>query len=146
MADNYLYLITLGVVLLNIFIGHFFAPMGIILAPFVISIVTVLLAKLNDKMRFIKLTMLTLILIIINDLGLLFFAGGTLDNVGLGIHNLSLFVGYILSSIILTITCHIKYKESSNKIKFKSVLFSLIIFILYFAFKMFIAQYIVVEY
>lgn len=146
MTDNNLYLISLGIVVSNIILGHLFAPIGIILVPVVISIVSILLVILNKNMSLIKLTLLILSLIILNDLGLLFFAGGTLDKVGLSLHNLFLLISYILSFIVITIGFFTKYKDSSNKIKLKSVLFSFMIFAVYFAFKMVISQCLVVEY
>ena len=146
MTDNNLYLISLGIVVSNIILGHLFAPIGIILVPVVISIVSLLLVILNKNMSLIRLTLLILSLIILNDLGLLFFAGGTLDKVGLSLHNLFLLISYILSFIVITIGFFTKYKDSSNKIKLKSFLFSFMIFAVYFAFKMVISQYLVVEY
>lgn len=146
MTDNLLFIITLIIILINITIAHLFAPMGMILSPFVISITSILLVMLTNNVNPIKLMFLILSLLLLNDIGMFFFSGGTLDKVGFGLHNLVLLMNFILSELIIILAYFIKYKDSSIKVRINSILISILIFIIYLAIKSFAGQYFIIEY
>ncbi|RKE04819.1 hypothetical protein [Marinifilum flexuosum] len=122
-------LVSLGIVILNNLIGHFFAPYGIILTPIVVSILAILICLKNKGLNPILKSLILTSLIAIHDIGIKLFAGGQHDYEGLGFIHGILFIGLIPTFIIL-ITSIVKDKESSilNKI-IAILLFPLIIYL-----------------
>lgn len=97
-------LVTLVGVIANSLIGHYFPPASIMITPIVLIIITVLISFTTIDFKPIWKSIWILIFVILNDLGIKFYAGGTLDLEGLGLITLMLLIGLIPSYTILVIT------------------------------------------
>ncbi len=119
--------ISLGIILLNEIIGHFFAPNGIMLTPIVLIVISVLIGLVNTELKPIWKSVLLVGLIGLHDIGIKLYSGGSHDNEGLGwIHGL-LFIGLIPAYGIL-IAGIFKAKNESKLNKWIAVfLFPLLI-------------------
>jgi hypothetical protein len=74
-------LLGVSIVVFNIIIGHFFAPNGIMLTPFVILLIVWLLSNKSSYPPLV-ISVLSYILIALNDVGLKLYAGGKHDGEG----------------------------------------------------------------
>ena len=122
-------LISSGIVIINDIIGHFFAPNGIILTPIVLILISVLIGILNKELKpFWKSTILSG-LIILHDIGIKLYSGGSHDREGLSwIHGL-LFIGLIPAYMILTVGIYRATNESKVNKWIAIVLFPILIWI-----------------
>ncbi len=121
--------LSIVVVVINILIGHLFAPYGIMFTPVVLIIVSVLLGLINVELRPILKTVVLAVLISLHDIGIKLFSGGRHDQEGLGFIHLFLFVGLIPAYGILIGGI---FNTKENKIKNKwiaTILFPLIMLI-----------------
>ncbi len=104
-------------VILNGFIGHFFAPSGIMLTPIVLTITTSLVCLRTKNISIIFISMLTYFFVGFNDILIKLYSGGRHDNEGLGWVHLLLFVGLIPTFLILLTTIFRNKQETlTNKI------------------------------
>ena len=111
------------VIIVNLLHGHFFAPTGMMLTPIVLTISTSLIVFGSKKLRPTLLTLIILGLIIIHDIGLKLYAGGTHDGPGLGWMNLMLLIG-VVPAYILTIIGIFR----NNQAKLTEKIISLLVF------------------
>lgn len=119
--------IAAGVIIANLFVGHLFAPTGMMLTPVILTIVTAIMVFATKSPRPINMTMMILGLIILHDIGLKLYSGGTHDREGLGWLHLMLLFG-LIPSYILTIIGIFRYKPGNWTEKIAStVIFPLII-------------------
>ena len=93
--------LAFGIVVANLLLGHFFAPIGMMLTPIVLIIVTIIIIFMTANLKPIYLTLLTFGLIVLNDIGLKLYAGGHHDNEGLSWMQLLFLLGLIPSYGIL---------------------------------------------
>lgn len=77
-------LISLGIIVANDVIGHFFAPNGIMFTPIVLILISVLIGILNKELKPIWKSVLFAGLIILHDIGIKLYLGGRHDHEGLG--------------------------------------------------------------
>jgi hypothetical protein len=120
-------LISIGVIIANLLLGHLFAPSGMMLTPIALTITTAVIVFGSNKLRPIYVTLTVLGLIIINDIGLKLYSGGTHDSEGLGWLHLMLFMG-LIPAYILTIVGVFRNKQAQLAEKVISLLiFPLII-------------------
>ncbi|MBS1612309.1 MAG: hypothetical protein JST49_05760 [Bacteroidetes bacterium] len=102
--DNALLLIlALLVVIANGFIGHFFAPNGIMLTPIVLILTTGIVC-LTDNMHPILISIFSYFYVALNDILLKLYAGGSHDEEGLAWMAMFLLFGLVPSFIILVAT------------------------------------------
>ncbi len=124
-----LVLVSIAVVIVNILIGHFFAPNGIMLTPIVLIIVSILVGIIDSKLKSIGKSAIIAGLIGLHDIGIKLFSGGRHDLEGLGWVHLMLFIGLVPAFGIL-IGGIIKTKEDSAKNKWIAIIaFPIIIWI-----------------
>jgi hypothetical protein len=121
MTDRKSILIATGVIILNLILGHFFAPTGMMLTPVALIIATVIVVFTTKKLRPIYITQTVLGLIILHDIGLKLYSGGTHDREGFGWLHLMLFLG-LVPSYILTIIGIIRNKQTNWTEKILSIL------------------------
>ena len=76
--------IGITLIIINQIIGHFLPPMGIMLTPILLPIISLLII-LEKNISVWKITFASSFLFMLNDLGLKSFAGGTHDLEGLGV-------------------------------------------------------------
>lgn len=127
MTNRKLISFATGIIIVNLLLGHFFAPTGMMLTPIALTISTSLVVFGSKKLRPILLTLIILGLIILHDIGLKLYAGGTHDGPGLGWMNLMLFIG-LVPTYILTIVGIFRNKPAKLTEKIISLLiFPLII-------------------
>jgi len=104
-------------VILNGFIGHFFAPNGIMLTPIVLTITTSLVCFGTKNIKSILLSALTYLFVALNDISIKLYSGGSHDNEGLGWIHMLLFVGLLPTFGILLATIFRNKQETlTNKI------------------------------
>ena len=96
--------------MVNLLLGHFFAPTGIMLTPIALAISTAVIVFGSDNLRPTVLTLIISGLIILHDTGLKLYAGGIHDSEGLGWLHLMLFIG-LIPAYILTIAGIFRNKE-----------------------------------
>ncbi|MCC5915749.1 MAG: hypothetical protein JJU02_00325 [Cryomorphaceae bacterium] len=120
-------LIATGVIFVNLLLAHFFAPKGMMLTPIALTISTGIIVFSSEKTRPIFLTLKILGLIILHDIGLKLYSGGTHDKPGLGWLHVMLFIG-LVPAYILTIIGIFRNKQAQWTEKIVSLLiFPLII-------------------
>jgi hypothetical protein len=104
-------------VILNVLIGHFFAPNGITLTPIVLIITTSLVCFGTKNIKLIFISVLTYLFVALNDILIKLYSGGTHDTVGLGWIHLLLFFGLVPTFGILLVRVFRSKKEAmTNKI------------------------------
>lgn len=103
-GDNKTLLLCAIIVITNALSGHFLAPSGILLTPFVVIAITSLIAFRTKNLRLVTKSILVFLLISLNDISLKLFAGGMHDGQGLGWMHFMLFLGLLPSFIILLIS------------------------------------------
>ncbi len=94
-------LFAIGIVVANILIGHFFAPYGIMLTPIVLILLSILIGLVITELQPILKSILLAGLIIIHDVGIKLYAGGTHDLTGIGWIVLMMFIGLVPAYIFL---------------------------------------------
>ncbi len=95
--------ISLGVVIANNVIGHFFAPNGIMFTPIVLIVISFLIGILNKELKPIWKSAILAGLVSIHDIGIKLYAGGTHDYEGLGWVHSMLFIGLLPAFVLLII-------------------------------------------
>ncbi len=90
------------VIVLNLLIGHFFAPNGIILTPITLIISTAIIVFYSEHLRPKNLILIILGLIILHDVGMKLYSGGIHDRQGYGLLHFFLFIG-LVPTYIMTI-------------------------------------------
>lgn len=115
--------------LASIVISHFLPPSGIFMTPVTISIMTGLILFSDTDFSILVKSVLSYLLIGLNDIGIKLFAGGKSDLAGMGWIHLFLFIGLVPCFIMLLISVF-RDKMSSLGIKALSVLiFMLLIYL-----------------
>jgi len=105
------------VVILNGFIGHFFAPSGIMLTPVVLTIASSLITFGTKNINVIWVSILTFLLVALNDILIKLYSGGLHDNEGLGWIHMLLFIGLVPTFVILLTSIFRRKDETTfNKI------------------------------
>jgi hypothetical protein len=121
-------------VILNALIGHYFAPDGILLTPFVLTITSFLVCFLTENIRVIFISILTFLFVALNDIAIKLYAGGKHDNEGLDWIHLFLFFGLIPTFVFLSIAV---FKRKSEKLAIKLMAIGLFIALTYIHLQLF---------
>ena len=108
-------------IIVNLLLGHFFAPTGMMLTPIALTLSTAIIVFGSDNLRPKFLTLIILGLIILHDIGLKLYSGGTHDREGLGWLHLLLFIG-LVPTYILTIVGIFRNKQAQLTEKILSLL------------------------
>jgi hypothetical protein len=104
-------------VILNGFIGHFFAPNGIMLTPIVLLITTSLICFGTKNFKPIFISILTYLFVALNDISITLYSGGSHDSEGLGWIHMLLFIGLLPTfGILLAAIFNSKEVTLTNKI------------------------------
>ncbi|TAE80504.1 MAG: hypothetical protein EAY81_10375 [Bacteroidetes bacterium] len=104
-------------VILNGFIGHFFAPNSIMLTPIVLTFTTSLVCFGTKDIKIISISALTYLFVGFNDILIKLYSGGRHDKEGLGWILLLLFIGLIPAfGILLTTIIRNKQEILTNKV------------------------------
>ena len=104
-------------VILNGFIGHFFAPNGIMLTPIVLLITTSLICFGTKNVKPIFISILTYLFVALNDISIKLYSGGSHDSEGLGWIHMLLFIGLLPTfGILLAAIFNSKEVTLTNKI------------------------------
>lgn len=122
-------LLSLGIVIANDFIGHIFAPNGIMFTPIVLIFISILIGILNKELNPIWKSTLLAGLIILHDIGIKLYSGGRHDHEGLGWVHLMLFVGLIPAFGILIVGIFKTKKITKRNKWIATVLFPILIWI-----------------
>lgn len=109
MNDSQKILLSIGLIILNNVLGHYFPPSSIFMAPILAGIISYLLATSSLKIH-IQILLIVLSLVS-NDVLTKLYAGGIHDLEGAGFINLFLIVGIVISTII-TLSISIAKKRS----------------------------------
>lgn len=128
MKDSIKIIVVLLIIVFTNILGHYFAPTSIMLSPFTIGVLTILLLFLNIKMGYRILSII--LAIIINDMSIKTFAGGTHDLEGAGWINGSLIIGLIISTIVI-ITKTVSLQNTDSFVKVTLILIMPITMYLY---------------
>jgi hypothetical protein len=121
--------IGLGIIVLNLIIGHFFAPSGIFLTPIVLIIVSLLLSfgwsmdkNEIDSIPSVHKSLYMFGMVLIQDVGTRLFAGGDHDAEGSGWIFLFLLLG-LVPMVIALFTAILTNQQENNLDKIKAMLF-----------------------
>jgi len=121
--------ISIILVLVHLYIGHYFAPNGIDKLPVTMIIITILIFQFTKFKILVKLGV-TLSLFLLLDIGLKLYAGGTHDYEGLDWMNLFYFIGIVICSPIIF------YKVfKSNELINTTKILTVVIFIVFLYFQ-----------
>ncbi len=101
MTNSIRIILSLLIIVLTNILGHYFPPSSILLSPSTIGLFTGLLIFTDFKIGY-RILSITLA-IILNDIFIKKFAGGTHDLEGAGFINVFLIIGLIISTIIILI-------------------------------------------
>ena len=112
MSNKIIIILNLILVFLNIIIGHFFAPSGIMITPVLIIVTTLSTCFISENLKPTWKSLLCVLFVFLNDFGIKLYSGGSHDNEGLGWIHLMMFLGLIPSFIILFYSI-LKNNESS---------------------------------
>jgi hypothetical protein len=112
LSNKTLYKTSIGLVLLNIILGKILPPASILLTPYLLPLLGYIICLSPRENKTIQTAQILTLLIIINDLGIKKFAGGSHDSQGLGWINLTFILGFIPSYIISVIGI---WKTNSSK-------------------------------
>jgi hypothetical protein len=129
MTNRNTLLIAFGIVILNIIIDHLFAPIGLLLTPIILIVVSFLIAFQTDKIKPIWKSILTFGLVVLHDIGIKLYGGGAHDNEGQGWINMLLFMGLLPTFGILLTSILRDENESVLNLVISAVLFPILIFI-----------------
>ena len=110
------FIIILGIllILINNYLGHINPPFSISWTPVLIGLITGLIMYFTDFRISVKFGLIT-ILIISNDVLIKLFSGGTHDWEGAGWISVFLFIGLIISLILITVYGFTKQKKLRKK-------------------------------
>ena len=114
--------LSLIIIILNLIIGHFFAPIGILLTPIVLIGVSVLVAFFTKGLLSVWKSVVFSALIGIHDIGIKLYSGGRHDYEGLGFLHLMLFIGLVPAYVILLVGIF-KTKNDTKVNKWLAVVF-----------------------
>ena len=121
-------------IVLTNFLGHYFPPTSIMLSPLTIGLLTGLLLFTDLKMGYRIL--LVIVAIVFNDISIKKYAGGISDLEGAGFINAFLFIGLIISTVIILFKT-VGLKNTNAMIKILLIVMmpvTLFLYIPYFAF------------
>jgi hypothetical protein len=105
------------VILVNAFVGHFFAPSGIILTPIVLTVASLLITFGTKDINVVWLSILTFLIVSTNDVLIKLYSGGLHDSEGLGWIHMLLFIGLVPTfAILLTVIFKRKDESFANRI------------------------------
>ncbi|WP_132036896.1 hypothetical protein [Flavobacterium circumlabens] len=128
MTNGNTLLIAFGIVILNIIIDHLFAPIGLILTPIILIIVSFLIAFQTYKIKPIWKSILTFGLVALHDIGIKLYGGGSHDIEGqLWVHML-LFIGLFPTFGILLTSILRDGNESVLNLVISALIFPILIF------------------
>ncbi len=122
-------------VILNLFIGHFFAPNGILLTPIVLTITTSLVCYGTKNLKHIFISFLTYLFVALNDFSIILFSGGNHDSEGLALINMFLLIGLAPTFSILWISILTKKVEKIKQQITALIAFTILIIIHFILFK-----------
>lgn len=103
--------ISFVMVAANVALNYFVAPTGITLTPIILVVCAILINTLNAKFDLITRTILTFLIIALNDIGIKLYGGGTHDLEGIEFVHFFLLFGLVPCFIILSI-CAFRSKEN----------------------------------
>jgi hypothetical protein len=109
------------VIILNIIIGHFLPPAGILITPLIISVMIGLIVFTDNGLNIIEKSVLSYLYIGLNDIGIKLFSGGKHDMEGVGWIHMMLYIGLVPCFIMLSIGIF-RDKDSSIRLKILSVI------------------------
>ena len=122
-------IISLSIVIANVLLDYFLAPTGLLLAPMIVAVASLVIALDQQKIDLFYQAMFTYLLIGLNDFGIKLYGGGIHDSEGQGWVNMIFIVGTVLCIIILICSAY-NDKEASILKKIASVIsFVLLAFI-----------------
>ena len=113
--------ISLILVLINGIIGHFFPPNGIDFTLILIPTITVIICFASENLKSILKSLSVSFLIIINDILIKLYSGGTHDLEGLEWIHFFMYSGILIGLIILSINV-MKNKKENLYIKILSII------------------------
>lgn len=123
------FIIALMLLLINGLIGHYYPPNGIHFTIILIPLVTGIICFFSKKMSSIFKSLSIALLVILNDILLKLYAGGTHDLEGLEWIHAFMYMGILIGFIILSINV-MKNKEESIFLKISSILlFPLLVYV-----------------
>ena len=131
MTDSIKIILVLLIIVLITILGHYFPPTSLILSPFTIGILTSLLISTDFKAGY-RILLITLA-IILNDIFIKRFAGGRNDLEGAAFINAFLFIGLIISTVIILIKTAV-LKNTNTVIKILLILMMPAIMVLYMSY------------
>lgn len=105
-------LLSFLIIMLNLIIGHFFAPNGIIFSPLALIAITFAMVLGAKSLKPISLSAWITAFFVLHDVGIKLYAGGKHNNLGQGIIHLFLGIGLVFAYITLLVGIY-KQKESS---------------------------------
>jgi hypothetical protein len=126
MKDFNVIIIALFAVLISDFLGHIAAPFSILATPFIVGFVSWIIFN-KSRLHILIKTLILISLIVINDILIRFYAGGTHDSEGNGWILLMFYIALIIAGISLLVY------GIANK-QFKWIIINLIISFLVFYF------------
>ena len=117
MKQQRIIILSIVIVIANLLIGHFFAPTGLLLTPVIFIGLTILIGFTNNEINPLAKSLLLLVMIVVHDIGIKLYAGGTHDAEGRGVIHFMLFIG-LIPSFLLLIFAILKQRHHSlmNKI------------------------------
>tara|TARA_R110000850_G_scaffold24595_2_gene71856 strand:- start:1015 stop:1446 length:432 start_codon:yes stop_codon:yes gene_type:complete len=122
------------IILANGLLGHFLAPSGIFLTPFVLLALSVIICPLNKEVNIIVRSALLVAAISFHDILIKLFSGGYHDRQGLGWIHMLLFIGLVPAFIILLIGVFKAKNESTINKVVAVLIFPILIWIHFLAF------------
>lgn len=126
-------IVSILIVLLHVYIGHYFAPKGIDLLPITMTLITILMLQFSNFSIYFKCLFIALMFLSL-DLGIKLYAGGSHDLEGLDWMNFFYFIGLIISSIIITYKV---YKSSEINSRAKILIIVTFVIFQYFQINLF---------
>ena len=133
MSDRKIIELCFGIVILNIIIDHLFAQIGMMLTPYILTIIAFLIAFMTKNISSFWKSILTFGLVAFHDIGIKLYGGGSHDIEGQGWIHVLLFIG-LLPTFGILVTSIILDKQVTNLNKIIAILVfpSLISIYLYF--------------
>lgn len=112
---------ALILVLINGIIGHFFPPKGINFTVILIPVITIIICFASENLSSIIKSLSISLLVIINDISIKLYSGGTHDLEGLEWIHFYMYSGILIGLIILSINV-LKNKKENLFIKILSII------------------------
>jgi hypothetical protein len=129
MTNRNTLLIAFGIVILNIIIDHLFAPTGMMLTPIILTLGSFLIAFMTINIKPIWKSILIFGLVVLHDVGIKLYGGGSHDSEGQGWIHLLLFIGLLPTFGILMTTILRDKNESILNLVISISIFPILIFI-----------------